>query len=668
MKPIDIDSFVDIRLIGSPRFSEDARYAAFLLKRPSLEKNVYLSDLYLLDRESMSIFSLTTSGKVTDFCWISGDTILFTATDGERYAELSGADREFTVYYEINLAGGEPKEAFCIPLPVKETRHIGGNRYLLKTFCRRDRMGFYRQTPQERKDQAQAYLDDCCTVFEDYPYVADGQGDVSARRMGLWLYDSSDGSLNPLTGPDFHVGAYDVRNGVLLYSGAAYGNQAQPLCMGVYVQDLETGTVQCVVEPGNELIGQLALLDGKLFLTKYEFRRKNEQFYHDLYFADPETLQLSFVGNYEYGIGKATVVGDAHIPDNRLVYSDGERVYFCVTKNEESCICSLDGQGVLRDEVHSRGSCEGFDVSHGRILWCGQRDSGLPELYLGEHRVTHLNDEFLAEHSVVRPEPLCCTAADGTELRGWVMKPTGYRDGASCPAILNIHGGPNVVFSTIYYHEMQVWANRGYFVLFCNPRGSDGRGEEFANIRGKYGSTDYEDLMSFLDRALACYPGIDAGRLGVIGGSYGGFMTNWIVGHTDRFGCAVSLRSVSNWVTLELLSDMGQRFVGQEMGCSVLTNPNELWAHSPLKFASAVTTPTLFIHSDNDFRCHMVESVSMYSALQQQGTETRLCIIKGESHGLSRNGHPSMRVVRMEKIVAWLDSHLKGSQPESKTI
>ena len=142
-------------------------------------------------------------------------------------------------------------------------------------------------------------------------------------------------------------------------------------------------------------------------------------------------------------------------------------------------------------------------------------------------------------------------------------------------------------------------------------------------------------------------------------------MTNWIIGHTDRFVCAVSLRSVSNWVTLELLSDMGQRFVSNELKSSTLTDPKELWSRSPLKYAAHVKTPTLFMHSDRDFRCHMVESVAMYSALIQQGVETQLCIIQGESHGLSRNGHPSLRVTRMEKILAWLDAHLLTGRPSA---
>ena len=148
----------------------------------------------------------------------------------------------------------------------------------------------------------------------------------------------------------------------------------------------------------------------------------------------------------------------------------------------------------------------------------------------------------------------------------------------------------------------------------------------------------------------------------MVGGSYGGFMTSWIVGHTDRFACAVALRPVTNWVTLELLSDIGQHFVLREMGTCTAENPEELWRRSPMRYACAVKTPTLFIHSDHDFCTHMVESVAMYTALRNAGTETELCVIKGESHGLSRGGRPRQRILRMERILAWLDTHLKDPE------
>ena len=248
---------------------------------------------------------------------------------------------------------------------------------------------------------------------------------------------------------------------------------------------------------------------------------------------------------------------------------------------------------------------------------------------------------------------------DGTQVHGFAIKPVDYQPGRRYPAVLHIHGGPCMAFLDIYYHDVQVWANRGYFVFYCNPRGSDGRGKAYADLCGKYGTVDYEDVMGFLDHALSAYPAADPGRLGVVGGSYGGFLTSWIVSHTDRFACAVSLRPVSSWVTLEYLSDIGRHFVLREMGTNTAENAAELWRRSPLKYAPNVKTPTLFIHSDHDFRCWMAEGLSFYSALQLNGVETRMCLFKGESHELSRSGRPKSRIRRMQEILNWMDSHLK---------
>lgn len=239
------------------------------------------------------------------------------------------------------------------------------------------------------------------------------------------------------------------------------------------------------------------------------------------------------------------------------------------------------------------------------------------------------------------------------------MKPVGYEEGKQYPAILDIHGGPRTVYGTVFYHEMQVWANQGYFVFFINPRGSDGRGNGFADINGKYGTIDYEDLMKFTDVVLERYPAIDQQRVGVTGGSYGGFMTNWIIGHTNRFKAAASQRSIANWISFAHTSDIGEFFTKDQQQADTWESVEELWWHSPLKYANQVTTPTLFIHSNEDYRCPYSEGLQMYSALVEHGVEARLCMFKGENHELSRSGKPRHRVKRLEEITNWMQQHLK---------
>ena len=156
----------------------------------------------------------------------------------------------------------------------------------------------------------------------------------------------------------------------------------------------------------------------------------------------------------------------------------------------------------------------------------------------------------------------------GTELEAFALLPEDFDPARHYPAVVQIHGGPKLAYGPVFHHEMQVMRAQGYFVLFCNPRGSDGRGNAFMDVRGRYGQEDYEDIMAFLDDALARWPQIDRARVGVCGGSYGGFMVNWIIGHTERFACAVSQRSISNMVSMFCTSDIGYRFIADQCGAT----------------------------------------------------------------------------------------------------
>ena len=256
-------------------------------------------------------------------------------------------------------------------------------------------------------------------------------------------------------------------------------------------------------------------------------------------------------------------------------------------------------------------------------------------------------------------ETLYFLNTDGVDIDGFVMKPVGYEPGKRYPGILHIHGGPKMVFGPGFHHEMQLWAVSGFFVCYCNPRGSCGKGNAFADLQGKYGEVDFRDLMEFTDEVLRRYPEIDADRMGVAGGSHGGFMTNWVIGHTDRFRCAVSQRSIANYVGDYLLSDIGYYYVPDQQLGTIWEHPERLWKASPLTYADRVKTPTLFIHADKDYRCTLANGLEMFAALKLHGVESKLCMFYGENHGLSREEKPSNRISRLSEILHWMEEHLK---------
>ena len=267
---------------------------------------------------------------------------------------------------------------------------------------------------------------------------------------------------------------------------------------------------------------------------------------------------------------------------------------------------------------------------------------------------------------MIVPQYIATERENGLVLDGWVLLPpetdgrSGGGERASLPGILNIHGGPKTVYSDVFFHEMQVWAHAGYAVFFCNPRGGDGRGNAFSDIRGQYGGIDYEDLMAFTDNVLSTFPVIDASRLGVTGGSYGGFMTNWIVGHTNRFAAAASQRSISNWTSMWGTTDIGYYFATDQTAAHPVTDQQKMWAQSPLAYADKVETPILFIHSDEDYRCWVPEAYQMFTAVKERGVDSRLCVFHGENHELSRSGTPRLRLRRLEEIQAWFDTYLQA--------
>lgn len=366
---------------------------------------------------------------------------------------------------------------------------------------------------------------------------------------------------------------------------------------------------------------------------------------------DFETATWSTVGSdCRYGGGKAIQVDEGYL-------------YFLTTENDSSYLNRMDKAGKMEKMSAKSGSVDSFSVKNGKILFIALRGLDLQELYSlsggKEHKLTTFNKWVNQERKLSSPEPLSFEVTPGITIDGWVLKPVDFTPGQKYPAILDIHGGPKTVFGTVFFHEMQYWANEGYFVFFCNPRGSDGKGNEFADIRGKYGTIDYDDLMQFTDLVLEKYPDIDKDRLGVTGGSYGGFMTNWIIGHTERFKAAASQRSISNWISMGYTTDIGYYFAPDQIGATPWTDHAKLWDHSPLKYADRVKTPTLLIHSDEDYRCWVPEALQMFSALKYHGVESRLCLFKGENHELSRSGKPKNRIKRLEEITNWFNRFLK---------
>ncbi len=283
-----------------------------------------------------------------------------------------------------------------------------------------------------------------------------------------------------------------------------------------------------------------------------------------------------------------------------------------------------------------------------------------------QRRLTEMNKGLLRKLRIIAPEEFWFTASDGISVQGWIVKPREFQEGEKYPTCIQIHGGPRGAYGfklDSTYHEFQVLADHGYAVVYTNPRASIGYGEQFARlISGSWGKRDYMDIMEATDHVIMNYNYVDPERLGVLGGSYGGFMTNWIVGHTDRYKAAVTMRCISNWYSFHGTSDIGW----MTLPTHELVNGKEPWddpelclAKSPITYVTNMTTPMLIIHSEEDHRCPIEQGEQLYIALKKLGRTTEFIRFPDEPHGLSRDGKPKHRIERLQHIVRWFNRYLK---------
>lgn len=661
MKKIEINDFLDFKYVSDPSFSPCGRYAAFIVQTADLEANKYNGDIYILDMETRQPRRLTAAGDGKSYVWTKQGTLLFPALRDAKLKKKAEAGELISAWYEISPCGGEAELAFTLPMAASRLYPIDDDRYVVSARHDNKRPDLDAMSEPERIKALKKLKEPAYQVIDEAPFWFNGGGFTSGKRNRLYIYTRSTGELRPVTGPWFDAQSYSVRGTRLLYKGVEWrGLRDQKNYAGIYLYDIETGEERCVLEPGKMRTGAMEFWkDGGALVAATDGKLYDASQYMDFYELDIATGEMKLLANYEASIGNSSVGSDARLGGGNGTKLADDKFYFVTTLNDGGYLRHVDMAGNISNALTPDGSCDCFDVCGGNTLVCGMYGAKLSELYLNGEQVTHFNDAWVDGHTLSTPEYHVFTASDGFEIHGWAMKPAGYEVGKKYPAILHIHGGPRTVFGDIYHHEMQMWANAGYFVLYCNPRGSDGRGNEFGDINGKYGTVDYDNIMEFADEMLIKYPDIDANRFGVTGGSYGGFMTNWIIGHTDRFACAASQRSIANWVAFEHTSDIGTSFTRNNQATVTRENVEKLWWHSPLKYADKCVTPTLFIHSDRDYRCWMVEGLSMFTALKLNGCEARMCLFKDETHELSRSGKPQNRISRMEEILNWMDKYLK---------
>ena len=354
--------------------------------------------------------------------------------------------------------------------------------------------------------------------------------------------------------------------------------------------------------------------------------------------------------------------------------ADGSVVQFSAGIRGNSHLFRVAPGGPVRQVTSGARGLSAFSFSAaGDVMAFTGTDAVTPaELFVGlpdgasEQKVTRFNDGWLSEVTLMPAERLTWTAEDGTEIEGWVVKPVGFRPGGSYPLVLKIHGGPHSAYGNTFFPTFHVLSAAGFFVLYTNPRGSSGYGHGFQyTTRGEWGIADRKDYLAGLEAALAAYPEIDANRLGVSGGSYGGFMTNWLTATTDRFHAAVASRSITNWESWWGTSD-AQRLTEYEFYGPPWEQRDLYRRLSPISYVENVTAPTLIIHSENDYRTPIGDGEQWFMSLKKLGVPVEMVRYPRSSHGLSRTGEPWLLVDRLERIRSWFVHFLIVNPPRRR--
>ncbi|MBS3765072.1 S9 family peptidase [Candidatus Bipolaricaulota bacterium] len=647
MSELTPESFFEFNFLSEPKLSPDEEIVAFLVRGVNDDGEDYDTNIWVYDLEKELTKQLTTSNQDGSYVWVGERELLFTSERGDSNDQSEG-DR--TDFYRINVTGGEAKKAFSVPHAVSSFK------------ADEDELVYKAMVEVEDEDDEDAA--DCVTL-DEIPFWANGKGFTNKKRNHLFSRElMGEGEVTELTPGSIDVDEYVIGPEEIVFVGMEYEDRA-PITSELYLiaRDNYSSGPERLTDRGGRFWLVEFVEERRLFLTYTDMEENGLNENQALYEYDLRGGGLTKLGKDWKDSFSNRILTDVRLGSGQNSKTVEDGFYFLSTKEGVSYLARADESGKLSRLTEESGSVDDFDVGSRGEVFVKLSSETPQELYRlsedgREEQLTELNEGSVPKGTLSTPESFT-VERNGKGINSWVLTPPDFDPDSSYPGILEVHGGPKAAYGDVYFHELQLLANSGYVVLFSNPRGSDGRGDEFADIRGEYGQNDYRDLMAVIDRALEQYPFIDGDRLGVTGGSYGGFMTNWIIGHTDRFDAAVSCRSISNWVSKFNTTDIGYFFVRDQQDGNPWEDHEALWDQSPLKYADQVTTPTLFIHSREDYRCWEGEAMQMFTALKYFDVPARLCLFEGENHELSRGGKPVNRVKRLEEMVGWFDEYLK---------
>jgi len=652
---VTAEDYYSFQQLSDPHLSPDGRLVAYVVTTVDQRQNRRHSSIWMAAADgSRPPWQFTTSPQSsTSPRWSPDGQHLAFLSSRPSAADGGTSDATKTQVYLLSMSGGEARRITDFKNGVSSFQWSpDGTRLACLS-----RLGPSDSRPENKDNKDRSDV----RHYKNSSYKFNDTGWFDDRRSHIWVVEAKTGATKQLTaGQDW--------------------NDTDPQWSpdGTKIAFVSDRTGQAYESSRNTDVWVISAGGGPL--TKISDHQESD---HTPRWS-PDGKSIAFVGSLEEGdhpkiwlapsTGGAASVLAANdldlIPSDLQWAEKGQALYFEAGARGEYHLFRVDlAAKTFQPVTTGPRAVHQAEVSDqaGKLVYTVNDFKHLNDLYLAdlsgrnERQLTHLNEALWRQLQLQDVERITYKGADGWEVDGFFVKPMGWRAGQKYPMILSVHGGPAGMYGVDWFHEFQVYASRGWAVFFANPRGSTGYGEKFERgIKGEWGGKDYIDVMKGVEAILDKYSWIDRNRLGVTGGSYGGFMTNWIVGHTNMFKAAVTLRSVVNFISDEGTRDgaYGHR---RDFGGDLFEKFELYWDRSPLKYAKNVKTPTLILHSDNDFRVPLEQGEQWFRALKHFGVTTELVIFPRENHNLTRTGEPKHLVESLNWQTYWFDRFLNAN-------
>jgi len=659
--------FAALKIPRGLTVSPDGKRVAYTLGRCEFEKNRYCANLYVM---------LTKTGEPRQWTFgEKGDRAPAWSADGTRLAFLRAGGGQDGVYV-ISQSGGEPEQVFAAPGFFSDVRWAEGDETLIVNFCKED------DDPAAEQATAAGTASNsgepAVRKITRLSYLSAGGGYLPKATSQLYRLVLKTKEFTPLTRGKTDVDLWTLApdgETVAYVTNIHRDPDTHPMHAQILLLNVRTGKKRKLPTP---LGGKDALAfspNGKFLVYLGHNNLRDAWGVEPVH---PYLVDLATGKWRDLTPGFDRMAGDLTLTDTGIgmnapsvVWSaDSRHIYYQVTDQGDTILIRAGLKSGEPEPIWtSHGAVAAFAGNGGTLVLSHSGFEVFGDFHVCDNttsaairfrKLAGFNEDFAATRTLGKVREVHFNSGDGTRLHGFLITPPDYSPGRKYPVILEIHGGPRLQYGRVFFHEMQYLAAQGFVVFYTNPRGSQGYGEAFAGSTvAAWGTVDYEDIIAAAD-FLQAQSFVDEKRIGITGGSYGGYMTAFAIGHTNRFRAAVSTRGAVNWATLQSTSSAGWH-LRSEFGGYHWENPEYYARMSAINYADQIRTPLLIMGNDADQVCPTEQSAQLFSTVKLLGKcPVEMWRFPEESHGMSRGGRPDRRVIRLEGIAGWFKKWMKG--------